>query len=146
MKDRTRQAIVDALEHFVDVGCAVGSRRLTVVNLSRESGVSKATLYRYLERDDELRARYEELRRSRFKSSDSVSLDGEQSEEGLTAEVRRLRSELADVKRDFHNSSKIKSHQIFLLWSENKRLKAEIARMSQHRVGKVIPITPDVES
>lgn len=144
MKDKTLQAITDALDLLASGKPAKSNGKITGVNLAREAGVSKATLYRYLDQNTDLQEAYNALRKNGVREDVVVPETIEQANRLLKAEVKQLRSELAEVRRQAEFSNKLKAHQIQLLWLENDRLQGEIARLLARQRENVVPLVADV--
>lgn len=144
MKDKTLQAITDALDLLASGKPAKSNGKITGVNLAREAGVSKATLYRYLDQNADLQEAYNALRKNGVREDVVVPETIEQANRLLKAEVKQLRSELAEVRRQADLSNKLKAHQIQLLWLENERLQGEVARLIARQGDNVVPLVADV--
>lgn len=144
MKDKTLQAITDALDLLASGKPGKSNGKITGVNLAREAGVSKATLYRYLDQNTDLQEAYNALRKNGVREDVVVPETIEQANRLLKAEVKQLRSELAEVRRQADLSNKLKAHQIQLLWLENERLQGEITRLLARQGDNVVPLVADV--
>ncbi len=144
MKDKTYQAIVDALDVLARGKPAKTNGKITGVNLAKEAGVSKATLYRYLDQNADLQEAYDKLRKNGVREDTIVPETVEHANRLLKNEVKQLRSELVEIRRQAELSNKLKAHQIQLLWLENERLKKEFARLLERQGGNVIPLVADV--
>lgn len=144
MKDKTLQAITDALDLLASGKPAKSNGKITGVNLAREAGVSKATLYRYLDQNTDLQEAYNALRKNGVREDVVFPETIEQANRLLKAEVKQLRSELAEVRRQAEFSNKLKAHQIQLLWLENDRLQGEVARLLARQRENVVPLVADV--
>lgn len=144
MKDKTYQAIVDAIDLLASGKPAKTNGKITGVNLAKEAGVSKATLYRYLDQNADLQEAYDALRKHGVREDEVVPETIEQANRLLKNEVKRLRTELAEVRRQAELSNKLKAHQIQLLWLENKRLQEEVTRLLARQGGNVVPLVADV--
>lgn len=140
MKDQTYQAIVDALDALARGKPAKTNGKVTGVNLAKEAGISKATLYRYLAQHSELQEAYETLRRSGVQEDEVVPETVEQANRLLGQEIKRLRSALAEARRQAAQVNEMKSHQIGLLWLENERLRQEVARLTSMVGANVLAI------
>lgn len=141
MKDKTYQAVLDALDLLATASPNKTNGKVTAVNLAKEAGISKATLYRYFDEYVDLRRAYEVMRRNGIQVADEVPETIQQAYRLLKEEVRSLRSELSDTKRKADHSNKLKAHQILLLWAENNRLENEVRRLREQVSGKhnVVP-------
>jgi len=144
VKDKTLQAITDALDLLASGKPAKSNGKITGVNLAREAGVSKATLYRYLDQNTDLQEAYNALRKNGVREDVVFPETIEQANRLLKAEVKQLRSELAEVRRQAEFSNKLKAHQIQLLWLENDRLQGEVARLLARQRENVVPLVADV--
>lgn len=140
MKDRTFQAIFDALDRLASGRPAKTNGKVTGVNLVKESGISKATLYRYLEQNLDLRDAYDALRRSGVRADVAVPENQEQANRLMSDEVKLLRSALTESRRQLEQEKKLKAHQIELLWLENERLRTEVDRLTALVGGKVVSL------
>jgi hypothetical protein len=129
MKDRTYQAVLDALDLLATARPAKTNGKVTAVNLAKEAGISKATLYRYFDEHADLRNAYDAMRRNGIQVVDEVPETIQHAYRLLKEEVRSLRSELGETKRKANHNNKLKAHQILLLWTENKRLENEVRRL-----------------
>ncbi|MBK6716231.1 MAG: hypothetical protein IPG57_14350 [Burkholderiales bacterium] len=140
MKDRTFQAIFDALDRLASGRPSKGSGKVTGVNLVKESGVSKATLYRYLEKNLDLRDAYDTLRRNGVRADDAVPENQEQANRLMSDEVKQLRSALVESRRQLEQEKKLRAHQIELLWLGNERLRTEVDRLTALVGGNVVSL------
>jgi AcrR family transcriptional regulator len=143
MKDKTYQSIVDALDLLATAKPARTNGKITAVNLAKEAGIGKASLYRYFEKFPALRQEYQNLRRRGIVVEDVVPETIQQAYRLLKEEVRRLRSELSQVKQGAELTSKLRAHQIQLLWLDNERLRNEVSRLTNeaNRGSNVISLT-----
>lgn len=135
MRDKTYQAIVDALDLLASGRAANSNGKVTAVNVAREAGIGKATLYRYFEEHADLRHAFDAMRKNGIRIADDIPETIQQACRILKDEVRRLRSELAETKRNAEQSNKLKAHQIQLLWLNNERLQNELLRLQTQRNG-----------
>lgn len=131
MSDKTYQAIVDAQDLLATGRAAKTNGKVTAVNVAKEAGIGKATLYRYFDEYSELRQAFDAMRKNGIRISDDVPETIQQAYRLLKDEVKRLRSELAETKRTADHGNKLKAHQIKLLWSENERLQSEVRRLNE---------------
>lgn len=144
MKDKTYLAISNALDLLASGKPARTNGKITGVNLAKEACVSKATLYRYLGQNTDLQEAYDILRKNGVRGDELVPETVEQSNRLLKNEVKQLRSELVEARRQFARLNELKSHQIQLLWLENERLQFEIGRLESKFGGNVMPFTRDL--
>lgn len=129
MRDKTLQAILDAMDLLATGQPARTDGKLTAANLWKEAGVSKATLYRYFGMyPDELKEPFEHLRRAGVQRGEAPE-SLEQENDQLKAEIKALRSLIKNQKEEFARDSKQKAHTVFILWKEVERLKAENQRL-----------------
>lgn len=142
MKDKTYRAIVDALILLKAGNAEKSNGKISGVNLAKEAGISKATLYRYLETNSDLQESYDDLRRHGSSIRDAISTNVTQENRILRQEVIRLRSEMADMRRQLSQLNSLKAHQIHLVWLENKKLKEELLRRTSSSNPNVIPLHP----
>lgn len=142
MSDKTYQAIVDAQDLLATGRAAKTNGKVTAVNVAKEAGIGKATLYRYFDEHSELRQAFDAMRKNGIRISDDVPETIQQAYRLLKDEVKRLRSELAETKRTADHDNKLKAHQIKLLWSENERLQREVRRLNEREMarGNVTPL------
>ena len=129
MPDKNQQAIVDALDVLARGASTKTNGKVNGVNLAKEAGVSKATLYRYFKEFSDLNEAYETLRRNGIRRTDAVPETLQEAYQLLEQEVKHLRSELSRVKREAAKLNELKSHQIQLLWMENERSQGEVTRL-----------------
>ncbi len=140
MKDKTLQAITDALDRLASGKPTKSNGKVTGVNLTKESGVSKATLYRYLEQNLELQAAFDALRKHGVRKDDAVPENQEHANRLMNDEVKQLRAALAENRRQSEQEINLKAHQIELLWLENGRLRAEVSRLTALAGGNVVAL------
>lgn len=129
MTDKTCQAIIDALDLLANGTPKKTNGKITGVNVAAEAGVSKATLYRYFDDNNDLKDSYNALRKNGIRITDDAPETIQQAYKLLKDEVKHLRSELAEAKKKAEQTNKLKSHQIQLLWMDNERLKGEVNRL-----------------
>lgn len=141
MKDKTYQAVVDAMDLLATRRPAKTNGKVTAVNVAKEAGVSKATLYRYFGEHVVLRETFEAMRKNGILVPDEVPETIQQAYRLLKGEVKRLRSELAETKRNADQANKLKAHQIQLLWLENERLQKKI-QQRQGQEGAMANVVP----
>jgi AcrR family transcriptional regulator len=131
MNDKNYQAIVDALDLLGSGKHAISNGKITALNVAIEAGISKATLYRYFDRVEQLRKGFESIRRRGINFEDEAPDTPVRAYLHVKTEIKHLRDELATEKRRSTESDRLKSHQLLVLWSENERLKNEINRLSR---------------
>lgn len=129
MTDKNYQAIIDALDLLANGSPKKSNGKITGVNVAAEAGVSKATLYRYFDDHEELKASYTALRKNGIRMTDDAPETIQQAYKLLQDEVKHLRTELAELKNNAEHTNKLKSHQIQLLWMDNERLQSEVRRL-----------------
>lgn len=129
MSDKTHQAIVDALDVLARGASTKTNGKVTGVNLAKEAGISKATLYRYFNEFPDLNEAYAMLRRNGIRLTDDAPETLQDAYQMLEKEVKSLRFELNRVKKDAAKINELKSHQIQLLWMANERLQSEVTRL-----------------
>ena len=144
MKDKTYQAIVNALDLLATARPRKTNGKVTAVNVAKEAGISKATLYRYFDEFSDLLNAYEVLRKNGIRVVEEVPETIQQAYRLLKEEVKCLRSELSETKRKTAHDNKVKAHQILLLWTNNERLQNEIRRLQSTNSlnEKVVPLFP----
>jgi AcrR family transcriptional regulator len=95
MKDKTKQAIIDAIDQLASAKPLQTNGKVSGVNLAKEAGVSKATLYRYLNENTDLQADYAALRKNGVREKNVVPETLEQAFRLVSDEVKALRSTLS---------------------------------------------------
>jgi len=143
MKDKTYQLIVNALDLLATGRPEKTNGKITGLNVAREAGVSKATLYRYFDEYSDLRATYEAMRKNGVLVAEEVPETIQHAYRLVKEEVKSLRSELAEMRREAVLNNKLKANQIFLLWTDNERLKGEVARLAEQVGGNVVSLRRD---
>lgn len=129
MADKNHQAIIDALDVLARGVSTKTNGKITSVNLAREAGVSRATIYRYLDEFQDLNDAFEALRKNGLQRTDNAPITLLEAYQQRELEVKKLRSELKECKQDIVNINKLRAHQIQLLWMENNRLQDELSRL-----------------
>lgn len=129
MADNNYQDILNGLDALATGNAHKTNGKITAVNVAVQSGVSKATLYRYFDDHKELREAFDTLKKNGIRVSDDAPETIEQAYRQQKEEIKFLRSELAEVKNNAAKTDKLKSHQIQLLWMDNERLQTEIRRL-----------------
>lgn len=123
MPDKSYHEIVDAIDLLATGTPKKTNGKITVVNVAAEAGLSKASVYRYFKEHKELEEAYIALRKNGIRRGEAIAPETvEEAYLLLRDEVKHLRSELAEVKRQADQTNKLKSHQILVLWTENERL------------------------
>ncbi|WP_136219047.1 hypothetical protein [Massilia sp. Mn16-1_5] len=130
MKDKTKQAITDALDKLASAKPARTNGKITGLNLAKEAGVSKATLYRYLNDHIDLQTEYATLRKNGVSEEDVVPETLEQAYRLASEEVKMLRSALSDEREAAAQASKLRANQVLLLWLEIERLREENEKLA----------------
>ncbi len=129
MADKNHQAIIDALDVLARGASTKTNGKITSVNLAREAGVSRATIYRYLDEFQDLNDAFEALKKNGIQRTDNAPITLLEAYQQRELEVKKLRSELKECKQDIVNINKLRAHQIQLLWMENNRLQDELSRL-----------------
>lgn len=129
MADKHHQAIIDALDVLARGVSTKTNGKITSVNLAREAGVSRATIYRYLDEFQDLNDAFEALKKNGIQRTDNAPITLLEAYQQRELEVKKLRSELKECKQDIVNINKLRAHQIQLLWMENNRLQDELSRL-----------------
>lgn len=129
MADKNHQAIIDALDVLARGGSTKTNGKITSVNLAREAGVSRATIYRYLDEFQDLNDAFEALKKNGLQRTDNAPITLLEAYQQRESEVKKLRAELKECKQDIVNINKLRAHQIQLLWMENNRLQDELSRL-----------------
>lgn len=142
MKDRTHRAIINAMDLLATGRSANTNGKVTAVNVAKEAGIGKATLYRYFEEHADLRQAYDAMRKNGIRLVDEVPETIQQAYRMLKDEVKRLRTELAEARRIADQGNELKAHQIQLLWTDNERLKKQVSRLQNSGTvaGNVVPL------
>lgn len=138
MTDRNKSAIVDALNQLASAKPTRTNGKITGVNLAKEAGVSKATLYRYLNAYAELRDAYNTLRKNGVQTDDVIPETLEQALRLATNEVKTLRSTLSSERAENERMTKLRASQVQLLWLEVERLQKENNRLTELGSSRVI--------
>src|SRR5688572_1744380 len=99
MKDKNYRQIVNALDLLANGTPTKSNGKVTGVNVAKEAGISKATLYRYFHEHADLREAYEALRKNGIRVTEDPPETIQQAYRLLKDEVKRLRSELVNIKR-----------------------------------------------
>ncbi len=141
MPDKNYQTIVDALDVLARGASKKTNGKITGVNVAKEAGISKASLYRYFKEFPELDDAYRTLRRNGRCLTEDAPETLQDEYRLLMQEVKSLRSVVAQEKKDSAKMNELKSHQIQLLWMDNERLQAEVERLSaqQKQSDKIKP-------
>ena len=129
MADKNHQAIIDALDLLARGASTKTNGKITSVNLAREAGVSRATIYRYLDEFTDLNDAFEALKKNGLQRTDNAPITLLEAYQQRESEVKKLRAELKECKQDIVNINKLRAHQIQLLWMENNRLQDELSRL-----------------
>ena len=140
MTDKTKLAIsaaIDALGRGVPTKT---NGKITAINLAREAGVSKATLYRYFEHNADLASDFEAVKSRGATPNDDAPVTLADALENAKVEIASLRKLISDMKEAAAKNDKLESHQVFVLWKENQRLSEYIKRM-ESKGGKSNPFS-----
>ncbi|MDR6419972.1 hypothetical protein J2801_002223 [Paraburkholderia phenoliruptrix] len=142
MKDSTYRAIDDALEGIGNERAITMRSKISGIEVARRAGVSKATLYRYLDAHPALRNKYNTLRTNVDVPNDPTPEALVRAHHTAEDEVNRLRTALAEAVRAAEQSDKLSAHQIELLWLDNARLRRELQNVSSQLAapGNVVSI------
>lgn len=74
MADKNHQAIIDALDLLARGASTKTNGKITSVNLAREAGVSRATIYRYLDEFTDLNDAFESLKKNGLQRTDNAPI------------------------------------------------------------------------
>lgn len=143
MKDKTKQAIIDALDKLASAKPARTNGKITGLNLAKEAGVSKATLYRYLNDHIDLHTEYATLRKNGVSGEDVVPETLEQAHRLACEEVKMLRSALSNERDAAAQASKLRANQVLLLWLEIERLREENEELASSLAKSAAPLRPN---
>jgi len=138
MTDRNKSAIIDALNQLASAKPTRTNGKITGVNLAKEAGVSKATLYRHLNSYAELRDAYNTLRKNGVQTDAVIPETLEQAFRLATNEVKTLRSTLSSERAENERMTKLRANQVQLLWLEVERLQKENNRLAELGSSRVI--------
>lgn len=128
MSDTTLNQITDALDRLASGNVINCNGKINSVNLAKESGISKATLYRYFQANKKLRDDLKALKKYGVKAGSGPETIEQENVE-LKKEVKRLRSKIAEIEREFSLINNVKAHQIFVLHTENSKLISEVEKL-----------------
>lgn len=128
MQDSTLNEITDALDRLASGSAIHCNGKINAVNLAKESGVSKATLYRYFEFNKKLRDDFKVIKKYGVKTGPGPQTIEQENVE-LKIEIKRLRSKIAEIEREFTVNNNLKAQQILILHKDNLRLMSEIAKL-----------------
>ncbi|MCC0087742.1 HTH domain-containing protein [Aeromonas veronii] len=131
MADKHHQAIIDALDVLARGASTKTNGKITSVNLAREAGVSRATIYRYLDEFHDLNDAFEVLRKNGLQRTDNAPITLLEAYQQRESEVKKLRAELNECKQEIKKINNLRAHQIQLLWMDNERLQAENNRLQK---------------
>ncbi|HDR9104576.1 TPA: hypothetical protein QDB04_001395 [Burkholderia vietnamiensis] len=150
-----RQSNYDAIDGALDRHKSGMTRhsdgKVTVVNIAKEASVGRATVYRSFAEHPDLKAKYDNL--STQRSSKAVEPPQTPHEAFLQArdEVKRLRQELKDERRQAEERHKLSANMIFVLKrkiqvveTENKNLRDNQSRSTVIQLTR--PRQPDSDS
>jgi methyl-accepting chemotaxis protein len=90
--------------------------------IAKRARVSRATLYRHLEKYSNLRTSYESLKRCTQRVSRASTVKAANSDE-VPEVINNLKKEISALKEERDEISRTKNAQILLLWNECKRLR-----------------------
>ncbi|HHP5359483.1 TPA: hypothetical protein ACSCXL_004040 [Aeromonas veronii] len=129
MADKNHQAIIDALDLLARGASTKTNGKITSVNLAREAGVSRATIYRYLDEFTDLNDAFESLKKNGLQRTDNAPITLLEAYQQRESEVKKLRAELKKCKQEITKINNLRAHQIQLLWMDNERLQTENNRL-----------------
>lgn len=129
MADKNHQAIIDALDVLARGVSTKTNGKITSVNLAREAGVSRATIYRYLDEFHDLNDAFEALRKNGLQRTDNAPITLLEAYKQRESEVKKLRAELNECKQEIKKINNLRANQIQLLWMDNERLQTENNRL-----------------
>ncbi|WP_041915432.1 HTH domain-containing protein [Aeromonas veronii] len=129
MADKNHQAIIDALDLLARGASTKTNGKITSVNLAREAGVSRATIYRYLDEFTDLNDAFESLKKNGLQRTDNAPITLLEAYQQRESEVKKLRAELKECKQEITKINNLRAHQIQLLWMDNERLQTENNRL-----------------
>ncbi|MEN3802737.1 hypothetical protein ABDZ32_19410 [Aeromonas veronii] len=129
MADKNHQAIIDALDLLARGASTKTNGKITSVNLAREAGVCRATIYRYLDEFTDLNDAFESLKKNGLQRTDNAPITLLEAYQQRESEVKKLRAELKECKQEITKINNLRAHQIQLLWMDNERLQTENNRL-----------------
>ncbi len=129
MADKNHQAIIDALDVLARGASTKTNGKITSVNLAREAGVSRATIYRYLDEFQDLNDAFEALKKNGIQRTDNAPITLLEAYQQRESEVKKLRAELKECKQEITKINNLRANQIQLLWMDNERLQTENYRL-----------------
>lgn len=141
MRQSNYEAIDGALDRLMSGMTRHSNGKVTVVNIAKEACVGRATVYRSFAEHTDLKTKYDNL--ATQGSSKAIEPPQTPHEAFLQArdEIKRLRRELKDVRRQADEQQKLSANMIFVLKrkievveTENKNLRGNQSRPT------VIPI------
>lgn len=127
--------IVDATDRLASGTSTKTNGKITNVNLAKEAGISKATLYRRFEDFPDLRTTFIALRKNGRPAEDHSLETEEDSRQATQREIKTLRAD----KKDLCKQLKVKTMQIGLLWLKIKSLEERL-KESPPSEGNVTPL------
>lgn len=142
MADKNHQAIIDALDVLARGVSTKTNGKITSVNLAREAGVSRATIYRYLDEFHDLNDAFEALRKNGLQRTDNAPITLLEAYKQRESEVKKLRAELNECKQEIKKINNLRANQIQLLWMDNERLQAENNRLQKIISDNVTKLMP----
>ncbi|MGL6523062.1 hypothetical protein [Aeromonas salmonicida] len=129
MADKNHQAIIDALDLLARGASTKTNGKITSVNLAREAGVSRATIYRYLDEFTDLNDAFESLKKNGLQRTYNAPITLLEAYQQRELEVKKLRAELKECKQEITKINNLRANQIQLLWMDNERLQTENNRL-----------------
>ncbi|MFM4713599.1 HTH domain-containing protein [Aeromonas veronii] len=142
MADKNHQAIIDALDVLARGVSTKTNGKITSVNLAREAGVSRATIYRYLDEFQDLNDAFKTLRKNGLQRTDNAPITLLEAYQQRESEVKKLRAELNECKQEIKKINNLRANQIQLLWMDNERLQAENNRLQKIISDNVTKLMP----
>ena len=124
MSEKQYQAIVDAIDRLARGEARKSNGKLIPINVAREAGISKASLYRYFGNHELLRKEFDDCQKQGVRIQDRELTAADDALAAAQTEVLELRKRLDEVK----STLKLRDQQLFLLWAENKRLARDLKR------------------
>lgn len=104
--------------------------------VAKKAKVSRATLYRYLEKYPDLQTSYASIKRPMQILSRGSSFKAANSDDALEV-IENLKKEVSALKQERDEISQTKNAQIILLWNECKRLRQLVDNSSAEFSGNI---------
>ena len=123
---QTRTNIESALERLQKAEPKYCDGKLTILNLSKESKVSKQTLYRYPEYIEKL----EEIKKLTLSNTDlNDVIINEKDSKRL---IRELKKEKAELQKKYNELEKIAKQEIMILNTHIQSLQKQLSRVESN--------------